>query len=194
MKRFLLPARGVDRKVNLHTHTVFSDGIYTPQEIKTLYRARGYDAVAFTDHEVMIPHNDLTDETFVALNGVEIAVIEGGVTPKNFFQPVHHLCLIARDPANTLTPVYDEDYTRGYGHMREHLDRIRTEGKYERRSDIAGLSALAAEADRKGFLVNYNHPRWSLQTPDGYAEIEGLCGLEIFNSDCVRLCRKSTVD
>ena len=97
MTRFLLPARGVDRKVNLHTHTVFSDGIYTPQEIKTLYRARGYDAVAFTDHEVMIPHNDLTDETIVALNGVEIAVIEGGVTPKNFFQhQVLRLCIARR--------------------------------------------------------------------------------------------------
>lgn len=37
-------------KVNLHTHTTLSDGRKIPEEVIELYRAKGYDAVALTDH------------------------------------------------------------------------------------------------------------------------------------------------
>lgn len=185
MRKYLLPQAGVDRKVNLHTHTTLSDGVFSPAEIKRFYKEKGYAAVAFTDHEIMIPHNDLSDGDFVALNGLEVSVKEqGGAAPCGAYIPVHHLCLIARDPENDLTPVYDYDYTY-FGHMREHLDEIRTEGTYARGYDTAGLSALVAEADTKGFLSLYNHPRWSLQTPAGYVGVDGLCGVEVHNTGCV---------
>ncbi len=37
-------------KGNLHTHTTRSDGTLTPDEIADLYRSRGYDFLALTDH------------------------------------------------------------------------------------------------------------------------------------------------
>ena len=37
-------------KVNLHTHTKISDGCKTPDEVAEIYRQKGYDAVALTDH------------------------------------------------------------------------------------------------------------------------------------------------
>lgn len=37
-------------KGNLHTHTTRSDGAYTPDEALELYRSRGYDFMAITDH------------------------------------------------------------------------------------------------------------------------------------------------
>lgn len=37
-------------KVALHLHSTISDGRLSPEEIVSLYKSRGYDAVAFTDH------------------------------------------------------------------------------------------------------------------------------------------------
>ena len=39
-------------KVGLHTHTTRSDGQVTPEESAAIYKAAGYDAIAFTDHWV----------------------------------------------------------------------------------------------------------------------------------------------
>lgn len=40
-------------KLGLHLHTTLSDGKLEPEEAARLYRAAGYDAVAFTDHWVV---------------------------------------------------------------------------------------------------------------------------------------------
>ena len=37
-------------KVGLHSHTTLSDGRCTPEEAAKIYKAAGYDAMAFTDH------------------------------------------------------------------------------------------------------------------------------------------------
>jgi len=61
MKHYLLPDQGQFYKANMHTHTTISDGKFTPEEIKQLYMEKGYSIVAYTDHEVMMSNNDLTD-------------------------------------------------------------------------------------------------------------------------------------
>ena len=38
----------------LHTHTTCSDGTLTPQETADAYRDRGYDFIAFTDHDYLL--------------------------------------------------------------------------------------------------------------------------------------------
>ena len=91
MRTYLLPPEGNLYKANLHCHTTVSDGVFSPAEIKDLYKRNGYHAVAFTDHQVCIPHGDLTDESFVALTGIEIAY---GIRKSTSI----HACGIARDP------------------------------------------------------------------------------------------------
>ena len=77
MKKYLLPESGAFFKANLHCHTTFSDGNMTPQDVKDEYTANGYSIVAFTDHDVLIPHPELNDENFLALNGFEIEAYHG---------------------------------------------------------------------------------------------------------------------
>ena len=36
---------------NLHMHSVYSDGIYTPEELCALAKGKGYKAVALSDHD-----------------------------------------------------------------------------------------------------------------------------------------------
>ena len=74
MRNYLLPKDGRFYKANLHCHTTFSDGRKTPAEIKELYARLGYSVVAITDHDLLIPHDELTDSNFLALHGFEIEV------------------------------------------------------------------------------------------------------------------------
>ena len=69
MKKYLIPQNGRFYKANLHTHSTVSDGHLTPEEIKRVYMENGYSIVAFTDHEILLPHNELTDENFLAVTG-----------------------------------------------------------------------------------------------------------------------------
>ena len=62
----LIPEAGKFYKANLHCHTTISDGKQTPEEVKAFFKSHGYSAVCYTDHEVLVGHEDLCDEDFVA--------------------------------------------------------------------------------------------------------------------------------
>ena len=68
MIKYLLPKGGNFYKANLHCHTTVSDGSLTPAEVKDAYKAHGYSVIAYTDHDIMIPHDDLNDDGFLAMN------------------------------------------------------------------------------------------------------------------------------
>jgi hypothetical protein len=65
---------GQYRKAQLHCHTTNSDGSLAPRRLLERYRAAGYTFVVFTDHERVTTCDDLNDDAFVALPGVETAV------------------------------------------------------------------------------------------------------------------------
>ena len=74
MKKYLLPENGSFYKANLHCHTTISDGRMTPEEVKNAYKEQGYSIVAYTDHDVFIPHPELCEDGFLALNGFEVEI------------------------------------------------------------------------------------------------------------------------
>lgn len=57
-------------KGNLHMHTTLSDGVRTPDEAIELYRSRGYDFLAVTDHWKK-SENGVHDNGMVLLSGCE---------------------------------------------------------------------------------------------------------------------------
>ena len=95
MRTYLLPPEGNLYKANLHCHTTVSDGDFSPAQVKDFYKERGYHAVAFTDHQVCLPHPELNDPDFVAFTGIEIAY---GIRKSTSI----HVCGIARDPETVL--------------------------------------------------------------------------------------------
>jgi predicted metal-dependent phosphoesterase TrpH len=56
MKKYLLPESGSFYKANLHCDTNVSDGKWTPEKVKEEYAKQGYSIVAYTDHNIMLPH------------------------------------------------------------------------------------------------------------------------------------------
>lgn len=73
MKQYLLPEAGQFYKANLHCHSTVSDGRLSPEELKELYMRHGYSIIAYTDHEVLIPHPELTDDKFLALTRTSLS-------------------------------------------------------------------------------------------------------------------------
>ena len=70
----------------LHTHTTCSDGKLTPQEVADAYEARGYDFVAFTDHDYLLKPNyrELYDQVktdMIIFHGIEITAFVQGLHP-----------------------------------------------------------------------------------------------------------------
>ena len=190
MKKFLLSEKGCFYKANLHSHSIYSDGHLTPEEMKKAYMEKGYSIIAFTDHNIFIPHNELTDGNFLALNGLEIDFYEGWnpdyvdngrsyLTWKGC-----HLNFIALSPDNEIQPCYDRrnDYIIGSG--QKYIDLIKfdpSKPDFQKIYSPKGVSAAMHEARKNGFFVVYNHPVWSLENFVDISRYDGVHALEICN-------------
>ena len=182
MKKYLLPKTQNSYKANLHMHTTISDGRMTPEEVKAEFTAQGYSIVAFTDHEVMIPHSELNDDTFLAITSTEIEVKAYLVGGFEYFK-AYHLNLYSKDPARETYPLFHEDCA--WGNALEYISAEQRKFRYQREYSPQAVNQMIKLANKEGFLVSYNHPVWSLQTYEDYASLEGLWGIEIHNSGAV---------
>jgi predicted metal-dependent phosphoesterase TrpH len=100
--------------IDLHTHTVYSDGTFTPRELLELARDRGLDVVAVTDHDTT---NGLVEASACGAElgidvvpGVEFSTLRQG-------EGIHVLCYFM-DPAHPelmaeLQRLRDDRFSRG---------------------------------------------------------------------------------
>ena len=189
MKKILLTEQKNFYKANLHCHTTLSDGKLTPNEIKDMYKAHGYSAVAFTDHDIMLPHHELTDDEFVALTGFETEINETGSKPTDDFpfrfQKCCHICMIALDPDNDIQPLFNiDDYFVGNSGLYKHLVKYDSKNPpYVR--EYSRISEYMQQGRNRGFFVTYNHPAWSMQDYSDYMSYHGMHAMEISNYGCI---------
>jgi len=176
MKKELLPQNVNWYKANLHNHTTVSDGKLTPEESRDAYKALGYSILAHTDHSVMVSHQNLNQEDFLMLTGVEIDMEEDNVPAG--LRRSRHLCLLSRDPNMQWVPFKDPSpipasvpYEAGCSF-----------GDLSRAYDYDAMNAVIAACNRMGCLVTYNHPVWSLESYPDYAPLKGLWAMEYRNS------------
>lgn len=187
MKKYLLPKDGSFYKANLHCHSTISDGRLSLEEIKQLYKANGYSVVAFTDHDVFLPHHDLTDEGFLALSGFEAEFNENSQYPGNRNLKTCHLCFIAKSPDMKIQPCWNKRYAY-VGNAGNYMPEIdESEPEFVREYTPECINKMIGKAREEGFFVTYNHPAWSLENYEQYTKYEGLCAMEIFNYSCDRL-------
>lgn len=187
MKRHLLPEHGNFYKANLHCHTTFSDGKKTPEEVKEIYKSLGYSIVAYTDHDIFIPHyEELTDENFLALNGFEIQVDDATVEFKGK-RKCCHICFVAMEPDNVIHPLWHRSrYV--WGNAKKYADIVKcdeNEPDYVRTFSGEGVSDMMHRGRERGFFVTYNHPTWSLEDFGDYINYEGMHAFEMFNGSCL---------
>ena len=184
MKKYLLPQNGHFYKASLHVHTTVSDGGMTPEELKEAYRKEGYSIVAFTDHEALVPHNDLTDEQFLAITSYEIATNEPAHSGGFEYVRTYHMNLYAKDKNKSTSRVFT--MSRLWPpHAEAYLSEEMTSIDFPREYRVESIQSVISAANEDGFLVSLNHPNWSLQRYEDYAELKGLWGVEFYNTHCV---------
>lgn len=183
-KIFLLDEAKNRYKANLHCHSTVSDGEMTPEELKRLYMAQGYSIVAYTDHEILVPHPELCDETFLAMPGYELQTFGDPELPK-LMRRVNHMNLYPKDPENRRQPFFTLDDVLRLDRP-PCLDGIEYDGDGHEQKEYSaeGLNRLIEKAKAAGFLVSYNHPTWSKEDASVYTNLRGLFAMEIYNSDC----------
>jgi hypothetical protein len=181
MKHLLPPVKQYF-KAALHVHTTVSDGRMSPEEVKTAYKERGFQIVAYTDHEVCIPHPELADKDFLPLTGYEAAF--QNPEDEKFLRKTYHLCFIAKDPDNRWQ-VFDD--TLAVGNSKQYINQVICDGFERRRYSLEQVNDAIARANAHGFLASYNHPTWSLQNYTDYAGLKGLWGTEVYNNHCLRV-------
>lgn len=181
MKKYLLPENGNFYKANLHCHTNVSDGKLSPEEIKKAFIEHGYSIVAYTDHDVLIPHNDLTDENFLALNGYEMEMNE--FEDPFWLTKTCHLCLIALEPDN-FKQVCFSGTNYMFGNSPQYADKVEYHedtANFVRSHTPECINKIISEGRKHGFFVTYNHPGWSLEDYSDYINYENMNAMEICN-------------
>lgn len=182
MKTYLLPKEGNFYKANLHVHTTISDGTLSPEEVKKAYAEHGYSIIAFTDHEVFVPQNDLTDENFLALNAVEISVnddFEGEYMHKKTF----HLNFYAKS-SEQKECIASTGYTIWLEQSKPYVSEFTKNNNLKKEHNVESINNMIKKANDDGFFVCYNHPVWSLHNFSDYSGLKGLWGIEVFNTGC----------
>ena len=186
MKKDLLPSGVNWYRANFHCHTKHSDGALTPEQVKEAYKNHGYSIVAYTDHDVLLDHSDLNDEGFLALTSSEYAVnqaqpgfpeiFDTGISPW-VRKKCMHLNIYAKDPHNTFMPATDINQN---WILRDRYPDTKCDG-FIREYTIENINEMIRRCNEAGFLVQLNHPYWSLNEREDYINLKGLWGLEILN-------------
>lgn len=181
MRKYLLPENGKFYKANLHCHSTVSDGRWTPEEVKENYKAKGYSVVAYTDHAAFVPHNELSDDSFIALNGYELDISEGKIEGRS--SKTCHICFVATDKDRTVQRIFYD-----CRHYRNNLEWLSLDPEREpltREYSTEFISDIMKQGAEDGFFVTYNHPVWSFETMEEYCGYHGMHAMEMVNYGCV---------
>ena len=190
MRKYLLPENGNFYKTNLHTHSDISDGAHSPEEIKEYYAEHGYSVISYTDHDVFITHNDLTDDSFLVLNGYELDVSqkrEEANTASGVVKTCHMGFIATRPDMETPVCWHREKYIPPKAlHSKDRVKFDPSVPDYIRTYSHEGISDMMRLGRENGFFVIYNHPTWSCEDYSDYMGYENMDAMEIMNYTCIR--------
>ena len=175
----LLPAVPKYFKANLHTHSTVTDGKFSPEELRDLYKKQGYQILSITDHNVVVDHSALNQEDFLLLTGAEFGVSEPNQDA--LYKKSYHLTCISKRPDNNwqpLLPRKPRDATLPY------LEKVDCPD-IPRSHCVESINEIIEKCNEHDYLVVYNHPVWSLHNYTDYAGLKGLWGMEICNYNCL---------
>lgn len=177
--------------VDLHMHTVFSDGEVWPTVRVEEARRDGVALIAMTDHIEWqpklddIPHKDRNRSFMVASAAAEAAgvlVVNGAEVTRG--QPIGHINAVFLNDVNALTP--PKVSARNAEESRARF----AEGTPE---NLASARASLDAAKAQGAFVFLNHPSWTGQSKTGIANFTAfhrkavadkvLDGIEVANGE-----------
>jgi 3',5'-nucleoside bisphosphate phosphatase len=151
---------------DFHEHTIFSDGEVWPTVRLDEAERNGLDVVAFTDHIEYVPHKDYVKPD---LNAAWKIVFEEGL--KRDLIIVHGAEITRKMPPGHFNALFIQD-----------AEKLKEDD----------FVKVIQEAIAQGAFIQWNHPGWKAQRPDGIPRMDSihraliknkwLHGIEIYNS------------
>jgi len=152
--------------VDLHTHSVFSDGHVWPKIRVEEALRDGLDGLAITEHLEYQPHradilhpdrNRAIEDATASADGTDLLIIPGSEITRD--APAGHMNAVFITDANKLLNVSNapEDTSDVFGY-------------YAAAKEWPAQSAVDA-AHSQGAFIFWNHPYWSRDHPDGIARM-----------------------
>lgn len=179
--KYLISPHKKQYKANLHCHSVLSDGSKTPEELKEMYKDKGYSILAITDHERPAQHQDLADPDFIMLTGYECYIRPTPNGRYDIYSDEVHMNLFARDPMNEKLICCNDCYCRYVKRDNAMDSLIRVGSERPRECTKEYIDEYIRTAKEHGYIVAYNHPYWSMQAEADILSYEGYFSFEICN-------------
>lgn len=149
-------------KGNTHTHTTVSDGTITQEEVVRIYKTRGYDFLALTEHNTYTDTTKYDTDSFITIPGAEPMLWHN--SRKTAFT-AHVVCIGIPGKLK-----FTDGQTLEYNTAMDTPDFIR----YLK--------------DNGNFTI-FAHPTWSRTRLEHFNEyIEGADAIEIYNHECEVCC------
>lgn len=176
--KYLISPEAKQYKANLHCHSVISDGKKTPQELKEMYKSKGYSILSITDHEVPKNHSYLNDQDFITITGYEAYIRVRPVY--DVYERELHINLFARDPENLSYVCYNPNFCK-YLDKSQH-DKLQKVGSQRpRKLTVRYVNKFIKTAKKHGYIVAYNHPWWSMEKEEVVLKYDGFFSMEMCN-------------
>ena len=106
------------------------------------------------ENNILLPHKELNEENFLALNGFEWDVTEEGALPGQ--DKCCHICLIALEPDNLIQPCWNrvvDEFFHGNGKKYKHLVKFdETKPDHERVYTPECINEVIKEGRNNGFF------------------------------------------
>ena len=129
-------------KTALHCHTNISDGVPSPEEMKEIYKSKGYQVLSITDHNILVDHSAMNEEDFLLVTGVEYNINEDNTwAERRFWVKTYHLNFIAKRPDilwQPYIPKHPKEESRHY------LEKVE-DGGFPWVYDLDNINAMIAE-------------------------------------------------
>jgi predicted metal-dependent phosphoesterase TrpH len=148
-----LARRSLCARVDLHIHTTFSDGTYTPAEVVDLARRCGLPAVAITDHDTVAgiePARQAARDVLEVIPGVEITCQFQG-------QPCHLLGYFFRQDDKSLSDLLKRIHDHRRQRFREMRDRLGKLGVKLAGPELEAKHITLGRRHLADMLVNKGH-------------------------------------
>jgi len=152
--------------VDLHTHSVFSDGHVWPRIRVEEALRDGLDAMAVTEHLEYqphladIPHGDRNRSVEIALaaaEGSDLIIIKGSEITRG-------------DPAGHINAIFITDANKLFNVPNPPADASDVLGYYKAADAWPAQDAVDAASAQDAFIF-WNHPYWNIGKPDAIARI-----------------------
>jgi len=176
--KYLISPEATQYKANLHCHSNISDGKKTPEELKEMYKSKGYSILSITDHEVPKNHSYLNDENFITITGYEAYIRVRPVY--DVYERELHINLFARDPENISYICYNPNFCK-YLKKSEHYKLQKVGSQRPRKLTVGYVNKFIKTAKKHGYIVSYNHPWWSMEKEEVILKYYGFFSMEMCN-------------